>query len=72
MVVRDRLAELQENAKHIKPSDLEQGEMTPLKQKNKKMSASQNDFFEALQEVNADIDQVNITSAISRNFCYKK
>ena len=60
MVVRDRLAELQENAKHIKPSDLEQqGETTPLKQKNKNMSASQNDFFEALQEVNEDIDQVN-------------
>ena len=58
MVVRDRLAELQENAKHIKPSDLEEGEATPLKQKDKKMSASQIDFLEALQELHEDIEQV--------------
>jgi len=58
MVVRDRLAELQENAKHIKPSDLEEGEATPLKQKDKKMSASQIDFLEALQELHQDIEQV--------------
>jgi len=58
MVVRDRLAELQENAKHIKPSDLEEGETTPLKQKDKKMSASQIDFLEALQELHEDIEQV--------------
>ena len=67
MVVRDRLAELQENAKHIKPSDLEEGETTPLKQKDKKMSASQIDFLEALQELHEDIEQVNIIFTEDRN-----
>ena len=71
MVVRDRLAELQENAKHIKPSDLEEGETTPLKQKDKKMSASQIDFLEALQELHEDIEQVNIIFTEDRNACLK-
>ena len=60
MVVRDRLSELQQNAKHIKPSDLEKSEaqeMQPLN-KDKAMSSSQADFFEALNEVKSDIDKV--------------
>ena len=71
MVVRDRLAELQENAKHIKPSDLEEGETTPLKQKDKKMSASQIDFLEALQELHEDIEQVNIIFTEDISKCLK-
>ena len=62
MVVRDRLSELQQNAKHIKSTDLEKSEaqeMQPLN-KDKAMSTSQADFFEALNEVKSDIDKVRL------------
>ena len=59
---KDRLAELQAASKHVKSSDVDASnaeEMKPLKEKDKAMSTSQADFFEALNEVTANIDTVS-------------
>lgn len=62
---KDRLAELQATSKHVKKSDIESNEeeMVPLKKQDKAMSHSQENFFDMLQEVTSNIDQVqsNVT-----------
>jgi hypothetical protein len=61
-MVKNRLAEMQASAKHIKPSDLLANDaadvMIPLKEKDKAMSTSTANFFETLTNVTVDIDQV--------------
>ena len=64
-MVKNRLSELQANAKHVKQSDidaLEAGnaeEMKPLKDQSKALSASTNDFFEVMDDVTSNIDKLS-------------
>jgi len=55
---KDRLAELQEKSKHVKQSDVEMEEMKPLKKQDKKLSDSQENFFDTLNTINTSIDKV--------------
>ena len=61
-MVRDRLEELQQKSKHVKPSDLQktnEEELKTLKQKDKAMSGSQEGFFDALDQITTNINKVS-------------